>query len=134
MAGKLILSDILSMHFCKDEYPHPEDLASVEKQLSFIPSSLSELLMIIIQSKKRDLKMVGIGQAIVQAARPRAVIAPVQIGLGVQMHHHFRSKHLIQTLNKLGFCSSYAEVQKFKLSAAISTKNETHQENAKKVI
>ena len=65
-------------------------------------------------------KKSSIGQAIIQAAIPRKVIAPLQIGLGVQMHHYFGSKFLIETLNSLGFCSSYHEVQRFEQSAAVS--------------
>ena len=54
----------------------------------------------------------------VQACMPRGIIAPLQIGLGVQMHHLYGSKFLIETLNSLGFCSSYTEIQKFETSAA----------------
>ena len=34
------------------------------------------------------------------------------------MHHHFGSKFLIDTLNSLGFCSSYTEVQKYEVASA----------------
>jgi hypothetical protein len=44
----------------------------------------------------------------------------MQIGLGVQLHHHFASKFLIDTLHTLGFCSSYTEVLKFQSSAAVT--------------
>ena len=63
-------------------------------------------------------KIASIGQAIIQAARPRVLIAPLQIGLAVQMHHHYGSKFLIDSLNSHGFCSSYTEVTKFEMSAA----------------
>ncbi|CAG2229848.1 unnamed protein product [Mytilus edulis] len=53
-----------------------------------------------------------------QASRPRALITPLQLGLGVQVHHNFASRFLVSTLNSLGFCSSYYEVQKFESSAA----------------
>ncbi|CAC5414988.1 unnamed protein product [Mytilus coruscus] len=53
-----------------------------------------------------------------QAARPRALITPLQLGLRVQVHHNFASRFLVSTLNSLGFCSSYYEVQKFESSAA----------------
>lgn len=33
------------------------------------------------------------------------VVAPLQIGLGIQMHHHFGSRFLIDRLYNLGFCS-----------------------------
>lgn len=122
------------MSKCKEEYPHPDDLADVKKQSDFVPTMLSDFLVGVTQLKKQDLKVVAIGQAIVQAARPRAILAPVQIGLGIQMHHHFGSKHLIQTLNKLGFCSSYTEVLKFKLCAAISTTHVELQDTTNKVV
>ena len=68
--------------------------------------------------KKADLKIASIGQAIIQAARPRVLIAPLQVGLAVQMHHHFGSQFLIDSLNSSGFCSSYSEVTRFEMSAA----------------
>ena len=74
----------------------------------------------LIISSNCDRKIASIGQAIVQAAAPSRAISPLQIGLGVQMHHHFGSKFLIETLNSLGFCSSYHEVQRFEQSAAVS--------------
>ena len=64
--------------------------------------------------------MSSIGQAIMQASRPRSLIAPLQLGLAVQLHHNFGSRFLLDELNHLGFCSSYSEVQKFESSAAIS--------------
>lgn len=36
------------------------------------------------------------------------------------MHHHFGSRFLIDTLNNMGYCSSYWEVQKFEANAAAS--------------
>ena len=48
-------------------------------------------------------KRVSIGQAIMQAARPRVLLAPLQIGLGVQLHHHFVSRFRIDSLHRLGF-------------------------------
>ncbi|KAK7474936.1 hypothetical protein BaRGS_00033823, partial [Batillaria attramentaria] len=38
--------------------------------------------------------------------------------LGVKVHHMFGSRFLVETLNRLGFCTSYQEVQKFELNAA----------------
>ena len=35
------------------------------------------------------------------------------------MHHHFSSKFLIQTLDKLGFCKGCVEVEIFQKSAVI---------------
>ena len=36
------------------------------------------------------------------------------------MHYHFRSRYLVDTLNALGFCSSYNDVQTFERNSAIS--------------
>ena len=56
-----------------------------------------------------------------QYTRPRALIAPLQLGLllGVQMHSHFLSRFAVDTLHEHRFCSSYDEVQTFEKSAAI---------------
>ena len=44
--------------------------------------------------------------------------------LGVQMHSHFQSCFLIDTLNELGFSVSYSEVQKYERSAAMSNRTD----------
>ena len=51
--------------------------------------------------KDVDLKRASIGQAIMQAARPRVLLAPLQIGLGLQLHHHFASRLLIESLHRV---------------------------------
>ena len=68
--------------------------------------------------KNSGTKITSIGQAIIQAARPRVLIASLQIGVAVQMHHHFGSEFFIDSLNSHGFCSSYSKVKKFEVSAA----------------
>ena len=37
------------------------------------------------------------------------------------MHHLNRSRFILDTLNKMGFCSSYAELQRFEANAANCT-------------
>ena len=69
-------------------------------------------------AKSTDLRTASIGPAIMQAVRPKAIVAPLQIGLGVQMHRQFGSRFLIDSLHSHGFCTSYSEVQKFERSAA----------------
>lgn len=68
-------------------------------------------------------KIASIGQAIMQAARPRVLLAPLQVGLGVQLHHHFASHFLIDSLHNYGFCCMLLvgqEVHHFERNAAIS--------------
>ncbi|KAG7157244.1 hypothetical protein Hamer_G024612, partial [Homarus americanus] len=70
--------------------------------------------------KETRRKVAGIGYAIVQVVRPRAVVAPLQVGLAVQAHHMYRSQFLVDTLHEMGFSSSYKEVMRFEKNAADS--------------
>lgn len=63
----------------------------------------------IFLGKQIPQKVANIGQVIVQAARPRIVIAPLKIGLAVQMYHHYRSKFLLQISSKKRYNSSYSK-------------------------
>ncbi|XP_060600668.1 uncharacterized protein LOC132754090 [Ruditapes philippinarum] len=117
-AAKLIFNDIKSDKYQKEIYPSSSEVMSSDFNMKFLPNSLQLLLIELVSSKKSEKKICSIGQAIIQAAIPKGVIAPLQIGLGVQLHHQFGSKFLIETLHTLGFCSSYHEVQKFETSAA----------------
>ena len=62
------------------------------------------------------MKQNSVGHAIVQASRPRSVIAPIMFGVGIEMDHVFGSKWLINELSHLGFSISYDEVVKYKQS------------------
>ena len=84
---------------CKDTYPTPDDL-TIEKSLAYLPQLLKLLLETLFVGKENNQlrrKISAIGQALIQAARPRAVMAPLQLGLAVHMHHHFRSKYLMES-------------------------------------
>ena len=100
-------------------YPQTDEL-SLESSLWHIPPSLRCMLQQLFIGKDTRRKQASIGQAIVQAVRPRTVLAPLQLGLAVQMHHHFRSRFLIDNLAAMGYCSSYSEVQIFEENAAFS--------------
>lgn len=55
-----------------------------------------------------------------QSSRPHVIITPLQLALGVQLNHQYGSRFLLDTLRSLGFCSTYAEVNRFERSAAAS--------------
>ena len=116
-AAKLLQDDISSMKVSRDYYPDFNDISSKEKNISFLPNSLQLFLKVVV-GQANDIKVASIGQSIIQSCRPRSVIAPLQLGLGVQLHHHFGSRFLIDHLNSLGFCCSYSEVQKYECNAA----------------
>ncbi|KAK3097968.1 hypothetical protein FSP39_014885 [Pinctada imbricata] len=118
-AAKLIKSKIQELPTQNDFYPLPSELEKCNYNISHLPEHLSKFLQQIC-GERNDLRTAAIGQCITQATRPRSYTAPLQIGLGVQLHHHFASRFLIDTLHNLGFCSSYSEVQRFETSAAYS--------------
>jgi len=119
-AAKLIKSDIKKLDVSTSDYPSSEEMSSIEQALKFIPKLLQLFLKTIFVGKHISLKLASVGQAIIQATRPRSIVAPLQLGLGVQMHHHFASKFLIDSLNSHGFCSPYTVVQKYERSAAVN--------------
>jgi hypothetical protein len=118
-AAKLIKQDIREMSQTRDTYPSTEDL-STETAKQFLPPSLLLLLMTLFCGKDSRSKIPSIGQAIMQATRPRILLAPLLIGLGVQMHHHFQSKFLVDSLHQHGFSCSYSEVKMFERSASVA--------------
>ena len=119
-AAKLIKTDAKTMvQTITDEYPTPSDL-TLASALQFIPSSLRYMLQTLFAGKDTERKEASIGQSIVQAVRPRTVIAPLRLGLAVQMHHHFRSRFLKDSFSSMDYCSSYSQVQKFEHNAASS--------------
>jgi hypothetical protein len=119
-AAKLIKSDIKSMiPLSTDQYPKASDV-ELNSALEYVPPTLHCLLKNLLVGKDIRRKEAGIGQCIIQAVQPRAVVALLQIGLAVQMHHHLRSRFLVDTLAAMGFSSSYSEVQCFEENAASS--------------
>lgn len=100
-AAKLIKPDILSLRLTSNLYPLSSDIESLEKNLQYIPESLQTLLKIFIREKDPRLKIASIGQTIMQMAKPSLHNAPLQIGLGVQLHQHFSSKFLKDMLHSL---------------------------------
>ena len=123
-AAELLKSDIRSVVDEKGTYPTSLEMSSVMKTLLYLPESLKLFLRTLFIGKNKDLKVSSLGQAIMQATRPRGLLPPLQLGVGIQMHHHFASKFLVDTLHQLGFSCSYSEVQKFERSAAVAQKTE----------
>ena len=117
-----IKNDIRSMPVNKQCYPSTEAIQSAG---DCAPISISFFLRNIFSKKDLDLQVHSIEQAIVQAARPPVAIDSLQIDLVVQLHHTFGSRFLIETLNSIGFWSSYSEVQKFESSAEVAINQDT---------
>lgn len=113
-AAELLKSDIRAVVKAKGTYPTSLGMSSVMKTLLYVLESLKLLLHTLFIGKENDLKASSLGQAIMQATRPRGLLPPLRLGVGVQMHHHhFTSKFLVDTLHQLGFSCSYSEVHKY---------------------
>ena len=103
----------------EDMYPTTTKL-KLATALDFIPASLRFMLQHLFVGKDTSRKVAGIGQAVIQAVSPRAVFAPLQLDVAMQMHHLYRSRFLIDSLSTMGFASSYPEVQRFEMNVACS--------------
>ena len=92
-AAKLIKSDIKLVSTCSENYPTIK--TNVQNHIDFLPSTLKLFLEGVLAGKNTAMKIVSIGQAIVQSAKPRGVLSPLQVGLAIQLHHSFASRFLI---------------------------------------
>ena len=138
-AAKLIKNDTKVIETSNTAYPTCEEIASEDACIDFLPETLRVLLEQLIVGKPYNysryslslitfsflgsaakIKIASVGQAIVQAVHPHVLLAPLQIGLAVPLHHHYASRFLVDSLHHLGFCCSYQQVQEFERSAAFS--------------
>lgn len=90
-AAKLLKSERRSINVSKDVYPSASLISSLSENLNYIPKGL-------LAEKENHIKVSTIGQALMQATRPRCLLSPLQIGLAIQIHHNFGSRSLIDTL------------------------------------
>ena len=112
-AAKVLTADIKMMDYSKDFYPTDNDISDIETGKKWLPNSLYILLSHLLKS---EIKINSIGQCIVEAARPRSVIAPIPFGLGVETDHVTGSKWLVDHLSRLGFSITHEEVGRYKQS------------------
>ena len=120
VAARLIKSDIESVDVSSDVYPNGAEMSSVDESLQFVPALLHSFVKTLSAEKDVNLKITSVGQEVMQSVRPRVLIAPLQLGLGVQMHHSFSSKFLIDSLNSHGFSVPYKTCKNYERSAAVS--------------
>jgi hypothetical protein len=114
-AARLILNDIKNMEKGKDIYPPATEIKSLSSNLNYLPDSLHLFLQKVIDNKQGKKKIASIGQSIVQTATPRSLVCPLQLGLGVMIHHMSGSKMMVDCLNNLG---SY-KIKQFKSKSYI---------------
>ena len=113
-ATKVIMAKIRQKKYDTSTYPNTTDIHNTTGD--WIPKLLKTLLQVLVRS---DLRQNSIGQAILQAAKPRSTIMPMSFGLAVELDHVFGSRWLLDELYQLGFCSSYIGVTRFKQSVMV---------------
>ena len=109
-AAAMILAEIRETEYERLFYPTAEDIAG--DGLRFLPPLLKTFLQGLI---KDELKQAGLGQGIVQAAKPRSCIMPLIFGVGMEMDK-LGNRHMQDKLHHLGFSVSYSETTRFKHS------------------
>ena len=102
-----------------NSYPSPDGMESSGKNVEYLPKSLRIFLDNLFDGKEKPVPLASIGQAIMQQVQPKALIVTLQLGLRIQMHQHFVSRFLIDSLNQHGFCVSYSEVLKYERCTAV---------------
>ncbi len=131
-AEKLIKQEIKYVSKQKDTYPQIKDL-TIESALEYLPPCLNNLLTNLI-TQNRDRKIARFDQAIIQSCQPISLLASLQIGLGIHMHHMYQSKMLVDVLSNLGFSCSYQEVQCFERSASVAHQTDILNMSAEQVL
>lgn len=80
-AAKLLKCDIKTdIPSVTDQYP-PSQSLKLDTALDYLPISLRTMLDQLFVGTNKDEKIATIGQSIIQAVRPRAVVVPLQATL-----------------------------------------------------
>ncbi len=87
-AGKVVKNEIKSIIQCKAYFPTSEE-TSIKKALNFIPESVHMFFQVLFPTKNAIKKITLLGQAIIQATRPRVVLCPLQLGLSAASSSFF---------------------------------------------
>ena len=119
IAAEIIKNAIKELDSNNNSYASPDGMKSSGKNVEYLPKSLRIFLDNLFAEKEKFVSVASIGKGIMQQVRPKTLIVPFQIGLGIQMHHDFRSRFLIDSLNKHGFCVSYSEIFKYERCATV---------------
>lgn len=116
-AAEIILENIRKTAYDCSFFPTTD--AVKEGGWNELPSSLRTFITSVVAKGKRGdspslLRVCNsIGQAIVKEVRPQSYVSPLQTGLSVYLHRAYGSRILIDLLNSLGVCGSYAEATQY---------------------
>jgi len=83
-AAKLLKAAIREANYKKDVYPTCNDVSDTQRAREWLPNLLRTFLDTLICPEG---KKIALGHNIVQAVRPRSVIAPIPFAVGVTVDH-----------------------------------------------
>ena len=112
-ATRLLTADVKVKGGDKSTYPLYQTISSSDENLVYLLQSLRLFLETFIAPIDDATKVAALCQALIQTARPKALLTPLQIALGVQMHHLTSFRLIVDALNALGFSArmlKYANV------------------------
>ena len=115
-AAAIIREDICSSIYDCSIYPILADIDNLAADQ--IPETLrvfTDNVTKVCQKAPQGIirKRSAINHAIVAACRPRSFLSSIQIGTSVYLHRKYGSKHLIDILTAMGFCSPYEEARRY---------------------
>ena len=119
-AAKIIRTAIQTVKQTPDVFP---DVPVLDESMDYLPKSLAFFLDELSPEKESRLRKAAVGQALMQVIGVYGLTPPILFGLGIQLHHQFASRCLIDSLHSLGFSISYKEVMNFQGSAAVANKD-----------
>jgi hypothetical protein len=92
-AAKLIQREIFDVKVSKEYYPSFAEVSSADKKTLILSQTDCGCCFNIFPGKDIAMKTAAIGQALMQAYRPRVLMSPLQVGLGV--HHYFALRYFL---------------------------------------
>ena len=119
MVGNFIRAEIKFKEQGGEEYPTSAAMSYIESNVACLPHYLQLFLGSINKSTNAKLHVASIGQRIMQTTCPCSFLPTLQIGLIETLEHKYGHRDLVDMTNKLGFCYSYAEANKYRSNASV---------------
>lgn len=128
-AASVVRKSIANVSFMSDSYPSSREIG-IEKSVAFVPTPLIEFISWCTSRKAFEgamsfadgcatdnmLQILAICQNVIGLSNN--IPTPISFGLGIQLHHKFGSRQLIEVLHELGHSIPYDEVRRFLTSVA----------------
>ena len=112
-AAKLIKNSIRKTIFDTEFYPAENQIKDKRAMSEWVPDLLLTFLKKMICDEN---KQIALGHCIVQASRPKSVLSPILLGVGISIDHKVGGTGILQFLSRLGLSVTPDEVVRYKQS------------------